>query len=287
VGFCWARRIYCYTSILLVERGISLLQILKFVTSIQMVIYFVCCNLSLSPMERQDQLAYWLDFLVSALALPSTPNLNWVIIPIGLQADLQQTSSKLLIGPHSIPSPWRRQWSNLPISDKWFVVSSTTSHESVKLLLKGLENECSRIFQYHAISIPSTYHELLREIQGQPNRKTLCTLTDLYNQHPCGMGKEEFLRATKYLHTIGRILVLDEETVCVDPTHIPKVAAQFISPENTRLELLNFNIPILTMAEIGCMLEFDTHNNEWFVDFSDECACEFHLFFILFCKKLA
>jgi hypothetical protein len=228
-----------------------------------MVAYIVCFDLSQPPIEQMAQIEYWMDFLSSALCIPlhTTKTTNWTLILAGLRADQQQ--SDWTIGPNTnnIIS-FCAKWPRLPIFPKWFVISSIKSRESVRLLLESVEMECDRIFQFHATEIPLSYRTLLLELQNCGDQRLFFPIQSLYQSYPCGMDESTFHQALKYLHAIGRVVLLKNDQVCIDPMSIPKIAAKFIAPENVRLSLLNFNAPILTLAEIGYLLEIDNQNNE-------------------------
>lgn len=62
-------------------------------------------------------------------------------------------------------------------------------------------------------------------------------------------------RILRYLHAIRRIVEVDEHTVCTDPTIIPKIVANLISPEEVRTKLFQErNIEILDEDNVKCLL---------------------------------
>jgi hypothetical protein len=223
-----------------------------------MVVYIVCFDLSVPSAEQQEQIEYWMDFLSSSLPFPSNPsqqNTKWSIILAGLRAD-RQVPFVLKTGPTVEKlSSWKTHWPHLPISRQWFVISSTTSRESVQHLLKFLNGECDRIFKTHAIQIPSSYRALLHEIQRHKDYESLKSVSSLFERHPCGMTETNFQQALQYLHAIGRLVCLKNGLVCTDPTLVPKIAAKFVAPENVRHYLLS-------IAEIGCILEIPEGEDE-------------------------
>ncbi len=187
---------------------------------------------------------------------------NYSFFVIGLKADLQHPSTNWKLGPTTDNiSSWKQRWVNLPIIDKIFIASSTTSRESIKPLLRSIESECDRIFNSFTVQIPISYRAVLYDIRTQQWDKTLIPLHEVFLQCSCGTDEVTFSRIVRYLHAIGRIALLKDDFVCADPTVIPKIAAKFISPDQVRLYLLNFDVPVLTIAEIGCLMDIDTTNN--------------------------
>ncbi len=183
-----------------------------------------------------------------------------------MKADLQHSSSNWQLGPTTENvSSWRQRWINLPIIDKIFIASSTTSRESVKFLLKSIETECKRIFDSFTVQIPITYRAVLFDIMSQKWSNTLTPLRDVFLRCSCGTDEATFTQIVKYLHAIGRIVLLKDDYVCADPTVVPKIAAKFVSPDQVRLHLLNFDVPVLTIAEIGCLMDIDTTNNNKYI----------------------
>ncbi len=251
-----------------------------------MVLYVVCFDISKPVEDQVEQISYWLEFLSSALPFPpNTADSKWSILLAGnslriyyrkiclsisgLKADLQHSSTSWQLGPTtSNLSAWQRAWPNLPIFNKVCIASSKTSRESVKLLLQAIEVECNRILDSFAVQIPTSYRAVLYDIQSQsrPGSKALVPLKELFLKHSCGVDEPTFMQAVQYLHAIGRVVLLKSDLVCTDPTMVPKIAAKFVCPEQVRLNLLNFDVPVLTIAEIGCLMDIDTQNN-------NRCEC--------------
>jgi hypothetical protein len=122
-------------------------------------------------MKSKQNKLYIGSILNSSLSLPLSPtsgsNSKWSIFIVGLRSDLQQNSSSLQ--QQYIPS-WKTKYSHLPLIDKLFIVSSFTATTSVQQLLHALETECSRIFNEHAIRIPSLYRSTLLKINNHPDK---------------------------------------------------------------------------------------------------------------------
>lgn len=230
-----------------------------------MVTYFLCFDLS-EPLEGQiDQVGYWLDFLNSALPLPhnasSTENEKWTIMIVGLRADLVKFPPPLQ--PHHLQS-WKKRWPRLPIFHQMFMVSSTTSIDSVRELLELVSNECTRIFSTHKVRIPTLYRRILNVIEKQPDTESLVHKSVL-QQHFQGMDDIAFQIVLHYLHSVGRIVFMKNGLVLTNPTLAPKIAAKFVSPEEVRINLLrkrSISVQVLKKEEIGCLLDISKGANE-------------------------
>ncbi len=199
---------------------------------------------------RQQFSVRWLPILISFLS--------------GLKADLQHPSTNWQIGPTvDNLSTWRRTWPSLPLFNKLCIVSSKASRESVKALLQCIDSECNRIFENFAIQIPTSYRAVLYDIQSQsrPGTKALVPMEELFLKHSCGVDQLTFAQAVQYLHAIGRLVLLKNDLVCTNPTTVPKIAAKFVCPDQVRINLLNFDVPVLSVAEIGYLMDIDTQNN--------------------------
>jgi hypothetical protein len=163
-----------------------------------MVIYIVCFDLSASEQDQRKQIFYWLEFLASSIAPPlpassssPAPKLSpkWSIILVGLRSDLATNPSSF---SSSELISWQQQWPSLPLFPTLFAVSSFTSMDSVKELLLVVEKECNRIFEDHAIHIPSTFKSLLSVFQEFSEEKTIIHQDSLMQYDPCGMSRERY-----------------------------------------------------------------------------------------------
>jgi hypothetical protein len=66
----------------------------------------------------------------------------------------------------------------------------------------------------------------------------------------------QFQLALKYLHAIGQVVLLHNGLVCVTPQVIPKITAEFISPEAVRHKLMTkHGVTIMNKRQIGAVLE--------------------------------
>lgn len=150
----------------------------------------------------------------------------------------------------------------LPIFPQRFTVSSLHSIESVKALRAEVEKECSRILDKHALLIPNSYRSLINNIRSHHNEDEvddIVTKDVIFQQFANGMNHDDFLVALQYCHAIGRIVVLKNGLVCINPELIPKISAKFISPEEVRLNLSKSTgiVEVLNQAEIGYLLLLD------------------------------
>lgn len=221
----------------------------------QMVTYLLCFDLSKPQDEQVAQVSYWLDFLHSALPLPPAGHIEdskWSIIIVGLRSDLQRSQSAIL--QPNIINVWKQRWPHLPIFPQIYVVSSTTSTDSVHQLLECVNGEIQRIFDKFSTRIPTSYRTLLHCIQKHPI--TLVHKDDLHREYAYRMPDPVFDQLLRYLHGIGRIVLLHNGLVFTNPTLAPKIAAKFVSPEEVRMSLLKGEdgVLILDRKEVGWVL---------------------------------
>ncbi len=265
-----------------------------------MVVYLVCFDLSASPQEQLDQIYFWLQFLHSSIpniqstatnngpinATPTNDNKNWRVMLVGLKSDRKQATP---ITTDSIQS-WQSRMPNLPLFQRLFEVSSLHSQVGVQELLDSVSAVCSQIFSRHAVLIPRSFRKLLHSIKNMtgtpsnpPSLSSLpsspplpspplqianLTLISKDNLHQllkdkCDMEISTFIRALHYLHSIGRIVFLQNGLVCTVPTMIPKLLAKFISPAEVQSQLLSSDpdVQILTEQQIGFVLHIN-HSND-------------------------
>lgn len=183
---------------------------------------------------------------------------------VGLRSDLQADSTNQ-IQLENIAA-WQQKYPRLAIVSKLFTASSLTSTESVINLHNALDGECNRIFDKHSVRIPSSYRSVLQNFKHHPRDQVLVPWEVLLQeQQPITkIDRPTFLAALKYLHAIGRIVLLKSGKVCTNPTLIPQIAAKFISPEEVQLDLLqkeSNQVQILSKEEVGCLLHLDTKHN--------------------------
>ena len=214
-----------------------------------MVIYVVCYDLSASQEMQVEQRAYWLNFLQSTL--PSSPEnkSKWRVLVVGTKSEKANLPKNT-----SDPMPsWQQKWPDIPLHDQHFMVSSYKM-KGVKVLTEALEHICATIFEQHTILIPITYKKLLRSIQSIPQDKCIIPVAELKAVHWLG-SHEQFDVAVKYLHAVGHIVMLGEGLVCTCPQIIPKITAEFISPEAVRNRLSeNYDVQILNEEQVGVVL---------------------------------
>ena len=221
-----------------------------------MVVYFLCFDLSQPLSEQMAQASYWLDFLNSALPLPYgdsryNENCHWCIMAVGLKSDLRATPS--LQSQHL--TAWLGKYSRLPIFPQLFVVSSMTSSESVQLLLQAASQECARLFSKHATMIPTTYRNLLRDIQHLAANEATISSETLFGRYPHGMTQQSFDTALRYFHSIGHIVLIKNDLVFTNPALAPQIASKFVSPAEVSANLLKEEgVQILDKHEIGWLL---------------------------------
>jgi hypothetical protein len=148
------------------------------------------------------------------------------------------------------------------------------SHIQECHLWQHIEKECQQIFDSCKIQIPALYHKMLTSIQQQNFKSpsnlhfsTICEMHELLSVSSDEMDENEMKRALQYFHAIGRVVVLDDNTVCTDPTIIPKIAAEFISPTEVRNKLLlsKGKVEILSEGDIKCLLKIIDDNDPRFI----------------------
>lgn len=86
---------------------------------------------------------------------------------------------------------------------------------------------------------------------------SIAQLRTQYSLSSTSNGIDDYLMRIilQYMHAIGSVVVVDDNTVCTDPTIIPKIVANFISPEEVRIKLFKErNIAILDEGNIKCLL---------------------------------
>jgi hypothetical protein len=202
-----------------------------------MVVYIVCFDLEQDHEGQINQITFWLEFLSSAL--PNFLSSSSVMLA-GLKSDVKHPSTS--ISPSHIKT-WQHRFKNLHLFESdLFNISSLKSKDSVSHLLRCVEGECKRIFKSHSISIPKPYLELLQSIK-QINDISSSSSTPNHFTSPsklpyCGLDEFGKKVALRYFHSTGNVILLDEDTVCINPTIIPKIAAKFISSEEVRTQLL-------------------------------------------------
>jgi hypothetical protein len=222
-----------------------------------MVVYVVCYDLSAFPEQRKEQLSYWLNFLHSNLSGSPERRSKWQVLIVGTKIDLCQPEHLVI----NLMPNWQAQWPDLPLHKQHFAVSSHKMN-GVQELLKGLEKVCNTIFEQHTISIPRTYKMLAESIKSIPLESLTMPISQLKADHWVGQDNQFFV-AVKYLHSIGRIIVLGGALVCTSPQIIPKITAEFISPVEVRSKLLVENrVELLTEQQIGVLLRVSNGTKE-------------------------
>lgn len=232
----------------------------------QLVIYILCFDLAQTADEQIKQVAYWLNFLNSALPLPppSQPAVsNWSVMITGLRSDLQAPGMESLQQHHI--SSWAAAWSRLPIIQQLFFVSSQGSNKSVLQLFHAIQGECSRIFDSHTVSIPSKYRMVIDNIRHLPNDKALLHQDALIQQYFNDEEPATVSRILKYLHAVGRIICMKGGLVFTNPQVAPKMAAMFVSPIDVRIKLLrskDANVQILEARDVGSLLALSSSHGD-------------------------
>lgn len=271
----------------------------------QMVIYIVCYNQEDEQNDQLSQIMFWLQFLNSAISHSSLSSSSsrssskWKVMIVGLRADAKHLSSrsfKQAIGA------WQKQF-KLPLYKEIFSVSSLTSSESVNRLLQKVEEVCEQIFQSLPIRIPSSYRDLLgwiesynkstvhshqqdqHDYQENHHHQYFISINDLHSKYlstnasfgagTISAGMME--RILRFLHAIGHVVLVDKRTVCTNPAVIPKIVANFISPEEVRIKLYKKRDIVILDDNIKCLLDIDATSD-------DRCNCFF--LFVIFIFRI-
>jgi hypothetical protein len=222
-----------------------------------MVAYLICFSLESTPEQQLEQIKFWLQFLNSSLPLQQGAsqaiNSRFTVMLVGLRADAKHPRSELTAQNITI---WQHMYHHLNFyTEELFNISSMKSTESVAHLLRAVENECNRIFKLHVLHIPTSYHELLSAIRNLPLTQHFFQVEKIADLCVGIVDRSVLHDALKYLHSTGHVVLLDNHTVCIDPTIVPKIVAKFISPTELRRQLLKTgDVTILEDADIGCLL---------------------------------
>jgi hypothetical protein len=244
-----------------------------------MVVYIVCFDLEQDCNDQLNQITFWLEFLSSSLPnfLPSS-----TVMIVGLKSDVKHPSTSLST---SHIKHWQDRFKKLHLFESdLFTISSLKAKDSVSHLLQCVERECKRIFDAHSITIPKAYHDFLQAIKqinsdnnsspsssssssssSSPSSVSHCPhhFTSPSKLPSCGLDEIGKKLALRYFHSTGHVVLLDDDTVCIDPTIIPKIAAKFISPVEVRNKLLTKEVTILDENEIyRCLLDIHDDSNE-------------------------
>jgi hypothetical protein len=241
-----------------------------------MVVYLLCFDLSDTCETQYDQLAYWMDFLNSALPLPQGDNkynkdAKWVILPVGLRSDLQQPEVLEQSDLDTLTASFPR----LPIFPQLYYLSSVKSETSVAELKNSIEAQCERIFATHAVLIPTSYRDILRDLRD-PSSSHTTQLGKLFKHDPHGLTFSDFCVAMEYLHAIGKIVLLkkkgeEEEAegglVYSDANVASAIAASFVSPKKVRMKLRQKygGVEILDKEQVGYLLNIKASTHDEYV----------------------
>jgi hypothetical protein len=235
-----------------------------------MVVYLVCFSLEDTPEKQQLQLAFWLEFLNSALSLTTLPPSHsipkWNIMLVGLHSDAFHPQTNL---DTKYIKAWQSKFKQLPLFTKeLFATSALQNIESISHLLQEVKTVCSTIFDHHTILIPRSYRDLLTSLQTLPTNQHFISTDYIFQKfgEKFKMTELTLKRALQYLHTIGQIVVVDKDAVCTNPVIVPKITSKFISPSDVRAILFREeDVVLLEEEKIQCILDIDDSNNQQYV----------------------
>jgi hypothetical protein len=103
--------------------------------------------------------------------------------------------------------------------------------------------------------------------QSNIHFSTIHEMHEMHSTSSDGMDEGVMKRALQYFHAIGCVVMLDDNTVCPDPTIIPKITAEFILPTDVRDKLLlsKGKVEILSEGDIKCLLKINDKNDPRFI----------------------
>jgi hypothetical protein len=227
-----------------------------------MVAYLICFDLSKPLDEQCEQLGFWFNFLNSALPLPEsniTFNDKWVIIPVGLKLDCKESPEQQF----NFLEAWTQQFPRLPILPQLFHVSAITSEASVMQLKVAIEEQCGRIFSKYTAMIPTAYRKILQELQSLHEHSSIHQ-DKIVKQYSGKLQEDDFRVALKYLHAIGRIVVLKSGRVYPDARIATQTVAKFVSPAEVRRSLLiPDQVQILDQDQVGYLLNINRSKKKY------------------------
>jgi hypothetical protein len=232
-----------------------------------MVVYILCYDYSTSPDIQNSQLSYWFDFLQSTLSISSfEAKSKWQVVVVGTKSDKCTSKPKQFSLP--IPPSWKVQWPNLSFFNNQFIVSSHNL-KGISLFLSELNQICHSIIEQNYLLVPRKYNKLLDSIKSIPQDQCIMPTSQLEASFSWG-DHNQFQLALKYFHAIGQVVLLHNSgLICVSPQVIPKITAEFISPESVRHKLLRkHRVTIMNKSQIGAVLEVSEENKEYALCYS-------------------
>ena len=160
---------------------------------------------------------------------------------------------------------WSVQWPHLSLHNCQYLISSHQM-KGVDLFLKDLEHISKSIFNDHSPLIPVSYSYLMDTLKSIHSNQHFMTVPELKAVCMWPGTIDQLQLAFDYLHAIGQVILLQNGLVCLQPQIIPKIMAQFISPEAVRNKYKKkHQIEIMNEKEIGVILAVSEGNNKEYV----------------------
>lgn len=219
-----------------------------------MVIYLVCFDLSQPEDKQMQQITFWLEYLNSTLTAARSTSTTVMIF--GTRSDIKNPVSN--ISSSSIRF-WQNKFKNIPLyKSELFTISSLQVKDSVVHLLDAITTECHKIFDILSLKIPTSYIKLIDFLEQLPISGHLMSVKAIHQRSSVSVGLDlqGVQMALRHLHHTGHVVMLDEDTVCTNPTIVPKIVAKFISPEDVRKQILTSQqVSLLDNHQIDCLLD--------------------------------
>lgn len=230
----------------------------------------VCFDLAVDQQQQRAQIRYWLDYLHSLLAThagrSAIPDADakskWRVILVGLRSDLHIATSKVASFSADWIRGWQQAWPDLPLHQEPFMVSKF-ENASVTHLFQVVKQECKCILNTIAKKIPRPYLRLLNKLQKE--EAFIVDIQDL-QKYMHGIS-DKLLPALHYLHATGDVVLFDDGTVCLRPSEISSMIAQFISPDSVQQHLPHItsqHAEILTTEQVGRILQLNVHDPKYY-----------------------
>jgi hypothetical protein len=227
-----------------------------------MVVYILCYDYSASHNIQDEQLSYWLDFLQSTLPTSPEAKSKWRVMVVGTKRDMPSAPKRSKIYSLPILLIWKLKWPNIFFLEHQFFVSSHKM-KGIDMVLRALDQTCSLLIELNYLLVPHEYNALADAINSIPQDQCIIPISKLEDSFSWG-DHGQFQLALKYLHAIGQIVLLHNGLVCVSPQVIPKITAEFISPEAVRHKLMTkHRVVFLNKRDIRVVLEVAEENEEY------------------------
>ncbi len=199
----------------------------------------------MSLQEQRNQIAYWCDYLNSLLKSNSSTTSK--ILLVGLRSDTATNNN--LISPDSIQA-WKQTWVNLSLHDELFFTSKKNK-QSIIDLFHTIKTLSSTIMKNVPELDPTASQFLFSKLQQ--TGKSIISLSEL----EAAANTKTLHSAFNYLLSIGKIVKINENTICINPPAVSQIMSNFICPvevQNKLPHITNGRVEILTTSQVGALL---------------------------------